>query len=308
MADGKDDKNGILPNSTDIGQVNTSDSGNEPHNPSSNGILPNPTNPTSQHTSKPTFISLNIPRFYKPDPSIFFINVESQFTLAGITSEADKFVHLTAKLEPEILAEVAEVLRDPQSRTYSVLKAAILKRFSQSEEQRLNTLLGTMEMGDKQPSQILREIQRLAGGTVPESIVRGLWLKKLPTFTQQILQAVSTSTPLYQQAEVADKVMSVSTPNPAVSAVSSSSPTNSNVQCQVDELCKQVNELRKQLQDMKFSQNRSRSRSRSSQPPADSKYCYIHYRYKHNARRCAAPGTCKFLEEHPSGNSQPSSC
>lgn len=52
-------------------------------------------------------IAWTIPRFYKPDPEIYFLNVESQFLLAKITSDSDatKFAHLTAKLEPEMLAK-----------------------------------------------------------------------------------------------------------------------------------------------------------------------------------------------------------
>ncbi|KAI5708513.1 hypothetical protein M8J77_024259 [Diaphorina citri] len=65
-------------------------------------------------------VAVTIPRFYKPDPEIYFLNVESQFLLAKITSDATKFAHLTAKLEPEILAEVSDILKDPNTRTYKV--------------------------------------------------------------------------------------------------------------------------------------------------------------------------------------------
>lgn len=37
-------------------------------------------------------------------------------------------------------------------------------------------------MGDTTPSQMLRDIQKLAGTDVPETMVRGLWMKKLPTY------------------------------------------------------------------------------------------------------------------------------
>ncbi|XP_026686509.1 uncharacterized protein LOC113471502 isoform X2 [Diaphorina citri] len=98
---------------------------------------------------------------------------------------------------------------------YVHIKSALIKRFGQTEEDRLNKLHGTMDLGDRQPSQLLREIQRLAPG-VPNNIVRGLWLKKLPNQVQQILQAVATSD-LVQQAEV-DRVLPVHTPTISVTS------------------------------------------------------------------------------------------
>ncbi|KAI5737937.1 hypothetical protein M8J77_000914 [Diaphorina citri] len=233
--------------------------------------------PNQQHT---TFVSMTIPKFYKPDPHMYFVNVESQFTLAGVLSEEEKYIQLTARLEPEVLAEVSEVVRDPGTRTYTHLKNAILKRFGQSEEERLNKLLGTLEMGDRPPSQMLREIQRLAGDAVPEAIIRGLWLKKLPLMAQQILQAVSVTSSLSQQADVADKVVAVSPGVCAVSTSQTDAPLNSSVafpppmasssyDSQIADLTKKVSLLLQTLQDFVSSSHQSRSHSR--QPRSQSR-------------------------------------
>ncbi|KAL1446239.1 hypothetical protein WDU94_012386 [Cyamophila willieti] len=193
-------------------------------------------------------VTINIPRFYRPDPEMFFVNIESQFLLAGVTNEKTKYAHLTSKLEPEVLAEVADIIRNENTRTYTSLKDAIIKRFGKSQEDRLNQLLGTMELGDRTPSQLLREIQSLAGNDLPDHIIRGLWMKKLPGVTQQIL-AVASSTPLTQQAEIADKVYSVHVPH-YVSAVTPAPKTVINDQLtdlvtQVQTLTTAVGELMK---------------------------------------------------------------
>lgn len=257
---------------------------------------------TIPHNShiRPHVVSLNIPRFYKPDPEMFFINIESQFELAGIQDDKSKFTHLTSKLEPEILGEVADVIRNPTLRSYTTLKKAILKRFAQSEEERLNKLLGSMEIGDKNPSQVLRDIQRLAGSDVPETMIRGLWMKKLPTNVQQILQAVSSS-PLSQQADVADKVMTVNTPS--ISAVSIQDP-------QIEALTQKVNEMSQLLSNLLKSRSRSHTQSSSghrqsslgqrSQTPSR-RYCHIHYKYREEARRCASPTSCQYLADQGAG-------
>uniref|UniRef100_A0A8D8S5B1 DUF7041 domain-containing protein n=1 Tax=Cacopsylla melanoneura TaxID=428564 RepID=A0A8D8S5B1_9HEMI len=252
-----------------------------PNDPKAEDVKPSSTQGVTQ---TPTMMSINIPRFYAPDPQMFFVNVESQFALASITGEKDMYIQLTARLEPEILAEVSEVIKDVNTQTYTHVKNAILKRFSQSEENRLNKLLGTMELGDKQPSQFLREIQRL-GPDVPENIIRGLWLKKLPSFTQQILQAVSVSTSLTQQAEVADKVMSVPTLSPsqtiATAAVSNvhhpvvppclpadqtaqlQIASSSSLADQVAQLQTQVTNLSKQFSQLLDDRSRDLNRDRS---------------------------------------------
>lgn len=143
---------------------------------------------------------------------------------------------LTARLDPDILMEVSDVIRDVSTRTYAHLKAALIKRFTHSEEERLNRLLGDMYLGDRSPSQMLREIKPLAGGDVPDNIVRSLWLKKLPHTSQPMLQALSVSNlTLSQQTDIADKIHTVNTPT-----VSSVVPTT-----QSDVLTDLVNQVKR---------------------------------------------------------------
>ncbi|XP_026688717.1 uncharacterized protein LOC113473189 [Diaphorina citri] len=174
-------------------------------------------------------------------------------------------------------------------------------------------------------SQMLREIQRLAGDAVPEAIIRGLWLKKLPLMAQQILQAVSVTASLSQQADVADKVVAVS---PGVCAISTSQtdvPLNSSVAFpppmasssydnQIADLTKKVSLLLQTLQDFVSSshqsrshscQPRSQSRSRSQSAPSQYRYCSIHYKFRNKARKCSAPDTCKFLADQGNAPTSP---
>lgn len=231
-------------------------------------------NEAKPSVSSQPYVSIYVPRFYKPDPAMFFINTESQFALAGITNDQKKYSHLTSNLDPEILSEVSNVLLNPTTRTYNDLKevkAAIIKRFSQSEEQRLHKLLGNMELGDLQPSQLLRNI-RILGPDVPESVVQSLWLKKLPMHKQKILQAVSVNNTLSEQAEVADKMLAVQNPS-NIYAVFSPVPhysCNENL----SELSKKVDELSKANHEF---QPHSRSQLRPRSPsPNKHRYCHIH--------------------------------
>ncbi|XP_008486959.1 uncharacterized protein LOC103523718 [Diaphorina citri] len=257
-------------------------------------------------------VSINIPKFYKPDPEMFFLNIESQFALAKITSDHTRYVHLTAKLEPEILAEVSDVIRNPETQTYIKLKEAIIKRFGQTDEDRLNRLLGSMDLGDKQPSQLLREIQKLAPD-VPTKIVRGLWLKKLPGHVQQILQAVS-HVDLSQQAEIADKVVSVQTSSIAAVRPEVNPPPPSNLADLSQDIKTLTKTMTEFINTFRASSSRSRSPARSlpyrshsrESGSQDRKYCYLHYKFGKDARFCRNPLMCQFPQSNP-GNESPSS-
>ncbi|KAI5715360.1 hypothetical protein M8J77_014786 [Diaphorina citri] len=254
----------------------------------------------------PPTMSLALPKFFKGDPVTYFVIVESQFTVANILSDEQKFTQLTARLDPEILAEVADVIRNPATRNYPALKEALTKRFTQSEEERLSKLLGHMEVGDRSPGQLLRDIQNLAGAEVPENLIRGLWLKKLPALTQQMLQALSTSLSLQQQADIADKMHSVQ-PSPTVSAVSPS-PSAGPSQDPLTLLTQQVAQLTMTLEKfMTGQQGGSRSRSNTrSQTPSTKRYCRIHYKYREKARKCQEPSTFQFNSDHKPENAKPS--
>ncbi|BES87355.1 Hypothetical protein NTJ_00160 [Nesidiocoris tenuis] len=284
-------------------------------------------------------IAIRFPRFYKPQPEMFFINIESQFERAKITSEQTKYFHLTSELEPEVLAEVSDILNNPATRTYTHLKAALLKRYGESDESRLNKLLSTSELGDRQPSQLLRDIRRLAGPTVPDDLVRGIWLRSLPPQVQQIIQSVSSAS-LDQQADVADKVMLVHSPSylspliasttapvtathpptveardPMVASTSSSRTTHADqdVSSQLADLSRQVEVLTRSVATLMESHSatvpreRSNRFARSRTPPRDNRlWCYIHRKYGNNARSCADPQNCSYPADL-SGNANPHS-
>uniref|UniRef100_A0A8D9F7V9 Uncharacterized protein n=1 Tax=Cacopsylla melanoneura TaxID=428564 RepID=A0A8D9F7V9_9HEMI len=116
-----------------------------------------------------------------------------------------------------------------------------------------------MELGDRTPSQLLREIQNLAGTDLPDHIIHGLWLKKLNGVTQQIL-AVASNTPLTQQAERADKVTSVHVPH-CISAVTPSPEIDTSDQ--IAALAAQVKTLTTAVDELMRSRGSQHSRHMS---------------------------------------------
>ncbi|XP_042143702.1 uncharacterized protein LOC121834030 [Ixodes scapularis] len=90
-------------------------------------------------------------------PSSFHKNVEAQFLLHRITSQATKYLHVVSSLPAEVADELEDVLAAaPTSNQYDNLKAAILARKTTSERSCLQHLLNMKELGNQRPSRLLR--------------------------------------------------------------------------------------------------------------------------------------------------------
>ncbi|BES93881.1 Hypothetical protein NTJ_06691 [Nesidiocoris tenuis] len=226
-------------------------------------------------------------------------------------------------MEPSQIKEISDVLRNPETNNYDSVKAAILKRFGESEEEKLEKLLGTLELGDRSPSQLLREIQRLAGPDTPQAIIRGLWTKRLSPQTRQILLVAENLT-LDKQAEMADKIVSVQLPMvastssfpipvpranaPEVAYTSSaSSVTLESLAADVAKLMQQMSQL---LDQRSRSQSRGRHVNRSRYSSASPRRngtpngtCRFHRKFGDEAYRCIQP--CNYKKDQ--GNLNPQS-
>ena len=96
-----------------------------------------------------------IPPFWPSDPTcmLWFMQVESQFLLRGITAQVTKFHHILANLSQKITTEVRDLLiNPPKENPYDVLKDTFIKRTTLSEQQRLQQLLSAEDLGDQKPT------------------------------------------------------------------------------------------------------------------------------------------------------------
>ncbi|CAG9835473.1 unnamed protein product [Diabrotica balteata] len=131
--------------------------------------------------------------------------MENQFALANITSDATKFNYIVVNLESAYISEVRDIIVSSLATDrYVKLKIELIKRLSASQ-QKIKRLLEHEELGDRRPSQFLLHLQSLAGRTVPDSIIRSLWLDRLPSSIQAIL-AIQSNADLDTVAELADTV------------------------------------------------------------------------------------------------------
>ena len=104
--------------------------------------------------------------------------------IAGITCEATKFGYVVAHLQPKYVMEVEDIIDSPpESGQYEALKAALIKRLSDSSSMRMRKLFEGEEIGDRTPSQFLRHLRNLAGTSVNEEFLSNLWTARLSTST-----------------------------------------------------------------------------------------------------------------------------
>ena len=120
-------------------------------------------------------------------------------------------------LSSAIATEIRDLLLNtPRDNPYDVLKATLIERTAASEQRRLQQLLTAEELGERKPTQLLRRMQQLLGEKMPAtdgSIIKGLFMQRLPTNVRMVLASASERTPLEELAALADKIMEVASPS-----------------------------------------------------------------------------------------------
>ena len=268
-------------------------------------------------------VSIKLPPYWPADPHVWFAQIEAQFATRRITNERTKYQHVVASLQPDIAQEVRDfIIDEPAEKPFATLKAALIARTSASEQKRLQQLLTEEELGDRKPSQLLRRMRQLLGDRKLEnSILKQLFLQRLPSNVQLILASSSDSVDTDRLAEIADRIIDVALPH-TVAAVApstkSSIPTSST---EISKLREEMEQLASQVRSLSFQlRERSRSRSRGqSQTPdrqnrpaspaptprsSTSTECWYHETYGDNAYRCRSPCSRAPSSTSPSSSSQ----
>lgn len=251
-------------------------------------------------TEAPThYVSyLKIPPFWNNRPDLWFLQVESQFRVKNISASSTKYDYLVASLPAETMELVGDILQaPPTSDKYEKLKHQLLERSRDSEEQRLNILLHKVELGDSKPSELYRQMESLAGDNslVNKSLLKKLWLNKLPSTVQTCLIAVESKHTQEELFNIADKiVISTTSSSPQISAVQRHSSPHKNSPSFSDTIRKLENRIKKLEIGNSRARSRSQSRSRSlnrkyTSPHRTQDLCWYHKRHGNNANKCTPP-------------------
>ena len=232
--------------------------------------------------------NVKLPAFNAEKPRLWFSQVESVFSVNNITAENVKYSLVSSQLTNLIANEVEDILISPPTdKPYEKLKTELISRLSKSEDHRVRQLLRVEELSDSTASQFLRRLKALAGATkVDEQLLRTLWLQRLPSEAQKILQTHSTDTSLDKLAEIADRILEV-VPAKTVCAITTAPSQSPNLEKLLESISERLSRLESSARQ-NANQNRSRSRSRSQKRFPDG-YCFYHHKFGENATKCRPP-------------------
>lgn len=259
------------------------------------GVTTNTCNSTANETDQIiNRVSVKVPPFWPDHAEIWLAQVEAQFSVAGITSDASKYNTVVAAIESNVLVQISDaILNPPPDDKYGNLKKCILERYCESEQKKTQKLLSEIDLGDKRPTQLLNELSALAKDKVTRDFLKTLWLQRLPAQVRAILQASDAD--LNELAKLADKIMEVGEfQHLSVVTSSQSLPTGAS------EIDKRLERLEKQINSLCMVNNNHKRRSRSvsakrqQQGVANQKseqICWFHAKYGENARKCREPCT-----------------
>lgn len=252
------------------------------------------------------FRNVRLPTFWKNRPKLWFVQLESELSAYRIRSDEQKYNAIIRHLDEATMIAVADVLENPpEEQKYERLKEALVSRLSDSHEKQLHTLLHGVVLGDKKPSQLLREMRSLAGANATDDLLRTLWLERLPARIQELLLIFDNEN-LEKLAECADKLKDRSAAGD-VTTISAVKTTKKSEGEPLQQLAQQITELTTQVRTLiqtnkAKSYNRRRSRSRQRQAKEQDQtdvpaitnstttdQCYYHKRFGNLARKCTPP-------------------
>lgn len=225
---------------------------------------------------------------------------------------------MVGHLDHRYAAEVRDIMTNPPSvDKYKAIKDALISRLSASAEKRVKLLLTQEEMGDRTPSQFLRHLRSLAEDSqVPDTLLRSIWIARLPGSIQVALATQPPETALDVIARLADSVHEVAMPQ-RIAAASMPFEAIQRLEARFDEQQTAQRQQAQVLTDLARSiealtraipqalqQDRSRSRDNSryrrptpgrqrdadrSQTRSEENVCWYHRRFGDAATRCTQP-------------------
>ncbi|CAK9798607.1 hypothetical protein ANTPLA_LOCUS1695 [Anthophora plagiata] len=253
------------------------------------------------------FRSVKLPTFWKDDPKLWFAMLEKEFSAYGVRSDAVKCASVLRHLDSSTVRVVADIISGPEcDDSYHRIKEALINRLASSEETQLRQLFSGIELNGRKPTELLREMQLLAGSKVSVSVLQTLWLQRLPTRTQEIL-VVMDDTPLDKLAILADKTMERSFH--AETAVIAECEANTHPgtstcekESEIAALTRKMEQLESLVRNSWSRRSRShscnryyRGRSNSRKRGGDHGHrtahdlCYYHKRFKERSFKCVQP-------------------
>lgn len=250
----------------------------------------------------PVSITDKIEDFWPRAPELWFTKAEAIINPQKMSDDS-KYRIILSKLNLEVTEQVADILLDPpKEKKYETLKQKLISVYKESAERQIKKLIGEMELGDQQPSHLLRKMRDLARGKVTDDTLKVMWKNHLPPSVRGVL-AVTDEENMEKLASIADKVAETMTPIHGVACVKEKpgpSDRDNLVLAEINKLSDRLRNIengyrsRSQNNRPRTSRSRSRSSSRSGRnamaPEDDPNWlCFYHFKFRNKANKCVQP-------------------
>ena len=225
-----------------------------------------------------------LPPFWADQPRLWFIQIESIFSLSRITRDETKYSQVIANFEPSYLKFIGDILvAPPETGKYEAIKERLISSFEVSEESKLKKLFGGLILGDQKPSHFLRSMKALAcGNNIGNNVLKTLFLDQLPDNVKSIL--ATSNVELEELALQADKILEIARPQ-----ISSICADNA-----IAALTAKIDALDHKFNNSFRGRSRERRRSQSkgrTEKSVGKDWCWYHRRFKSKATKCNLPCT-----------------
>ena len=106
--------------------------------------------------------NLKLPAFWADAPMAWFAAREAQFQLRRVSSQSEKFCHVTAALDKLYLKKVVHLVITPHPvLPHNKLKEALLASHQLTDFKRVELLLAVEPLGGRKPSELLADMWEL---------------------------------------------------------------------------------------------------------------------------------------------------
>ncbi|XP_039306761.1 uncharacterized protein LOC120358107 [Solenopsis invicta] len=222
---------------------------------------PSETNEARPEIQASEFRNAKLPQFWREEPKLWFAMLEREFAAYNVKSDAVKCAAVIRHLDTPTTKIVADIVAAPPSNdSFGDIKTALISRLAASEEAQLRQLLTGLELNDWKPSELLREMTRLAGSNIAACVLQTLWLQRLPKRIQELLTVVGDME-LKKLAELADKAMERSgVQEVALVSRNDAVPTAQSPDSEIAALTKRIGKLEMLMRRTARSRSQSRNR------------------------------------------------
>ena len=126
--------------------------------------------------------SVKLPEFWIDQPSVWFVQAESNFALTSVTRSRTKFDYVVAALPQRVIVSLLDVVQAPPVDTpYETLKERLLANYTLTKYQRASFLVHQPALGDRKPSVLMSDmLALLPPDHKPDFLFNFLFLERLP--------------------------------------------------------------------------------------------------------------------------------